>query len=151
MPHDQNFEIHKCCYFFLNRASLLTLMPQPAQAANLPEGLAAFTWILNGVTQAIENAINIIQCINPQPVAGLVLPVSIIFTESPSQIVLAVQGGDFDVNSTQTFGISGNYWKRRPMEWCNSGGSAPARRGLTARLPQTSAVAMGGPVCDPVR
>ena len=41
--------------------------------------------------------------------------------------------------------------QRRPMEWCNSGGSAPAKPGLTVRLPQTSAVAMGGPVCDPVR
>jgi hypothetical protein len=37
------------------------------------------------------------------------------------------------------------------MEWCNSGGSAPATPGLTAHLPQISAVAMGGPVCDPVR
>jgi len=41
--------------------------------------------------------------------------------------------------------------ERRPMEWCNSGGSAPATPGLTAHLPQISAVAMGGPVCDPVR
>jgi hypothetical protein len=41
--------------------------------------------------------------------------------------------------------------ERRPMEWCNSGGSAPATPGLTARLPQISALAMGGPVCDPVR
>jgi hypothetical protein len=37
------------------------------------------------------------------------------------------------------------------MEWCNSGGLAPATPGLTVHLPQIAAVAMGGPVCDPVR
>ena len=35
------------------------------------------------------------------------------------------------------------------MVWCKPGGSAPAYPGLTVRPPQTSAVAMGGPVCDP--
>lgn len=100
----------KLLLFISGTASLFTLIPQPAQAANLPGGLAAFTWILNGVTQTIENAINIIQSINPQPVTGLVPPVVITFTESPSQVVLTVQGGDFDVDSTQTFGISGSYW-----------------------------------------
>ena len=67
-------------------------------------------WILNGVTQTIENAIKIIQSRNPQPVTGLAPPVVITFNESPSQVVLTVQGGDFDVDSTQTFGISGTYW-----------------------------------------
>jgi transposase-like protein len=49
--------------------------------------------------------------------------------------------------------IQVSQWKRqrRPSKWCNSGGSAPAKPGLTARLPHRSAVAMGGPVCDPVR
>ena len=33
---------------------------------------------------------------------------------------------------------------QRPVEWCNSGGAAPATPGLTARLPQFSVVAKGG-------
>jgi hypothetical protein len=41
--------------------------------------------------------------------------------------------------------------QQRPMEWCNSGGAAPATPGLTIRLTQISAVAMGGPVSDPDR
>jgi len=36
------------------------------------------------------------------------------------------------------------------VEWYDSVGAAPATPGLTVRLPQFSAVAMGGPVCEPV-
>ena len=59
---------------------------------------------------------------------------------------LAVQGLLVGFDRQQEVGP-----QRRPSKWCNSGGSAPATPGLTARLPQISAVAMGGPVCDPVR
>jgi hypothetical protein len=95
---------------FAAAASLPILVAHPAQAVSLPAGVAAFTWVLNGVTQTIQAAISIISSINPQPVTGIVPPVTIDFQETSSQVQLTVTGGDFDVDSTQTFGISGTYW-----------------------------------------
>jgi hypothetical protein len=80
-----------------------------APAAALPAGVAVFTYIRNGI--AIAGALaNILNSANAQPATGLLPPISITFAETKNQVSLDISGGDFDVDTTQTFSILGSYW-----------------------------------------
>lgn len=77
--------------------------------AVLPAGIAAFTYVRNGIV-ILGAASEIIKSINAVPVTGIVPPLAINFNESNSFVELTVTGGDFDTDSTQTFNITGFYW-----------------------------------------